>query len=494
MYTSGLSWFLWVAVIAIGLPTSLIILTEWRRSLMRRNSPLAAPVGLLRTYVLPVVAVLFLLLKVAVVPARDMPIRIVATVLVFLTLLLVLSGLSNTMFANAPQTSWRSRIPRIFVDVARMVLIILGLAVISRYIWGANVKGVFTAVGVSSVVIGLMLQHSVGQIVSGLFMLFEQPFRMGDWLDTSAARGRVVEVNWRAVHIESSTGVQITPNSVLAGTSFTNLSRLATAHTTVTTTFAATDSPDQVCATLTRIASNLPQRGDDVEPSTVPIGDHKYRTTIGLKSPGDDDAVQATFLRWAWYAARRDKLHLDGVADDYSTPKRLEAALDEVAAPAMRLSQSDQRALMPYARLIRYGTGELIQAPGEVPKTITVLVSGRVRLTVPAGDGSVTAVRSLDKGALLGVAAFTHQANLAYAHALDEVTLLQIEHDEIQRLLTDRPLLSREFGRLIDERRTEVQSVRSAAKKAIQAAGQVVTGQDALPSIAAPGGEGAESR
>ena len=164
------------------------------------------------------------------------------------------------------------------------------------------------------------------------------------------------------------------------------------------------------------------------------------------------------------------------------------------AAPAMRLSQSDQRALMPYARLIRYGTGELIQAPGEVPKTITVLVSGRVRLTVPAGDGSVTAVRSLDKGALLGVAAFTHQANLAYAHALDEVTLLQIEHDEIQRLLTDRPLLSREFGRLIDERRTEVQSVRSAAKKATQAAGQVVTGQDALPSIAAPGGQGAESR
>ena len=50
-----------------------------------------------------------------------------------------------------------------------------------------------------------------GQIVSGLFMLFEQPFRMGDWLDTAAARGRVVEVNWRAVHIESSTGVQITP-------------------------------------------------------------------------------------------------------------------------------------------------------------------------------------------------------------------------------------------------------------------------------------------
>ncbi|MCX8553847.1 mechanosensitive ion channel family protein [Mycolicibacterium mucogenicum] len=488
MYTAGPSWFLWVAVIAVGLPAALIVLTEWRRSLLRRRSPLAAPVGLLRTYVLPVVALLFLMLKVAIVPARDVPIRIVATVLVFLVLLLVLSGLSNAVFANAPETSWRSRIPRIFLDVARLVLIILGLAVISRYIWGSNVKGVFTAVGVSSVVIGLMLQHSVGQIVSGLFMLFEQPFRMGDWLDTAAARGRVVEVNWRAVHIESSTGVQITPNSVLAGTSFTNLSRLATSHTTITTTFAATDAPDQVCATLTRIATHLPQRGDDVEPSTVPIGDHKYRTTIGLKSPGDDDAVQATFLRWAWYAARRDKLHLDGVADDYSTPKRLAEALDEVAAPALRLSQADQQALVPYARLIRYGTGELIHAPGDIPKTATIIVSGHVRLTVPTADGSVAGVRSLDKGALLGVAAFTHQANLAYVHAVDEVTLLQIEHDEIQRLLTDRPQLSREFGRLIDERRSEAQAVRAAAKKAIRA------GQDIAPSVVAPGGQGAESR
>ncbi|MCT7366537.1 mechanosensitive ion channel domain-containing protein [Mycolicibacterium llatzerense] len=491
MYSSGASWFVWVAAIAIGLPVGLIVLTEWRRSLIRRHSPLAGPVGLLRTYVLPVIAVLLLMLKVAVVPARDVPIRIVATVLVFLVLLLVLSGLSNTVFANAPETSWRSRIPRIFLDVARMVLIILGLAVISRYIWGSNIKGVFTAVGVSSVVLGLMLQHSVGQIVSGLFMLFEQPFRMGDWLDTAAARGRVVEVNWRAVHIESGTGIQITPNSVLAGTSFTNLSRLATSHITITTTFAATDAPDQVCATLTRIAAALPNRGDTVEPATVPIGDHKYRTTIGLKSPGDDDAVQATFLRWAWYAARRDKLHLDGVGDDYSTDKRVEAALESVAAPALRLNKADQQAVAPYARLIRYGTGELIHTPGDIPATVSVIVSGHVRLAVATPDGSIAGVRTLDKGALLGVAAFTHQANLAYVNALDEVTLLQIEHDEIQRLLTDRPVLSREFGRLIDERRSEARATIKSAGKSDRA--KVIRDAGVAQLGTASGGQGFES-
>ena len=110
--------------------------------------------------------------------------------------------------------------PTIFLDVARFVLIALGLAVIFSYIWGANVGGLFTALGISTVVLGLALQNSVGQIISGLLLLFEQPFQLGDWLDTPTARGRVVEVNWRATHIDTGSGMQIMPNSVLAGASF----------------------------------------------------------------------------------------------------------------------------------------------------------------------------------------------------------------------------------------------------------------------------------
>ena len=131
------------------------------------------------------------------------------------------------------------------------MLIAVGLAMIFSVIWGANVGGLFTALGISSIVLGLALQNSVGQIISGLLMLFEQPFQLGDWLDTPAARGRVVELNWRAVHIDTGSGLEITPNSVLAGASFTNLSRPPGAHKiTVDSTFAASDSPDGVCALL----------------------------------------------------------------------------------------------------------------------------------------------------------------------------------------------------------------------------------------------------
>ena len=78
---------------------------------------------------------------------------------------------------------------------------------------GANLGGLITAVGVGSIVIGLAVQNAVGPVISGLLLLFEQPFGIGDWLDTKFGKGRVVEVNWRAVHIDTENGIRVIPNA-----------------------------------------------------------------------------------------------------------------------------------------------------------------------------------------------------------------------------------------------------------------------------------------
>jgi small-conductance mechanosensitive channel len=448
------SWFYWALGIAIGLPVGLIVLTELHEALARRSNHLARPVQLARNYLLPLGALLLLLVKATQLQSEDTSVQVLATVFGFLVLVLVLSGLNASVFHGAPQGSWRDRIPAIFVDVARFVLIGLGLALILSYIWGVRVAGVFTALGVTSVVIGLMLQNSVGQIVSGLFMLFEQPFRIGDWLDTPTARGRIVEANWRSVHIETGKGLQITPNSVLAGTSFTNLSRPPGAHKlSITTTFSAVDPPDRVCAMLTRLARALPQAKSDVAPTSVALGNGEYRTTIGLKSPADDGGAQATFLRWIWYASRRERLHLDGADDDFSTPARVDKAMRTVVAAALRLSHTDHQSLVLHARMVRYGADEVVQYAGEVPTGMTFLITGSVRLTTTGEDGSVVPLDALDEGSYLGLTALTRQPNIAGAYALEEVTALEIDREHIEDLVMRKPLLLQEFGRILEERR-----------------------------------------
>lgn len=449
-------WFFWAVGVSVGLPVTLVILTEVRNALARRGSALTRAVSLLRNYILPLGALLLLLTKANDVDADATPVRIIATVFGFVILVLLLSGFNATLFQGAPEGSWRKRIPSIFLDVARFAVIAVGLALIFSYVWGANVGGLFTALGITSIVLGLALQNSVGQIVSGLLLLFEQPFQLGDWLDTPSARGRVIEVNWRATHIDTGSGMQIMPNSVLAGASFTNQSRPAGDHSiSVVSVFALEDAPDEVCAMLTRVAANLPQLRPGARPKAVAMGGLQYKTTIPLRTPADDGSARATFLRWIWYAARRADLHLDEAEDDFATPDRIAGSL-HVVASTLRLTEDEFGELLPYLRLTRYGAEETLQFSGQVPDRMTFIVKGLVRLTAVRPDGSIVTVRTAEPGDFLGQTALTREPVSAGAHALDEVTVLQIGRTHVEELVARKPLLLQEIGRAIEERRSAV--------------------------------------
>lgn len=456
-------WFYWAVGVAIGFPILLVALTELQNALRRRRSSLARPVHLLRTYILPLGALLILLVQAMQVSGEATPVRIVATVFGFVVLVLLLSGLNATLFQGAPEGSWRKRIPSIFLDVARFALIAIGVGLILAYIWGAHVGGLFTALGVSSIVLGLILQNSVGQIISGLLVLFEQPFQLGDWIQTPTARGRVVEVNWRATHIDTGSGLQIMPNSVLAAASFTNFSRPPGAHSlSVTTTFSVDDPPDDVIAMLNRVASMLPQLRPDAAPSSVHAGGLQYSTGIPLRTPADDFATKSMFLRWIWYASRRAGLHLDEAEDEFATPERIEESL-RIVAPTLRLNQADQEHLLPHVCLARYGTDEYIQFAGQVPKRMTFVVNGRVRLVASGDEGSLIPVRTLEGGDFLGQTALTREPVAASAYALEEVTVLQVEREHIEQLVERKPLLLQDIGHAIEERRANVRRALAAA-------------------------------
>jgi small-conductance mechanosensitive channel len=456
-------WFYWAVGVAVGFPVCLVLLTELHNALHRRGSFMARPVHLVRNYILPLGALLILLVGAMQISGETTTVRVVATVFGFVVLVLLLSGTNATLFQGAPEGSWRKRIPSIFLDVARFALIAVGVGLILAYIWGAHIGGLFTALGVSSIVLGLTLQNSVGQIISGLLVLFEQPFQLGDWIQTPTARGRVVEVNWRATHHDTGSGLLIMPNSVLAAASFTNFSRPPGTHSlSVTTVFTVDDPPDDVIAMLNRVAAALSQLRKDATPSSVHLGGLQYSTAIPLRTPADDSAAKATFLRWVWYASRRAGLHLDEAEDEFETPERLVASLRTIA-PTLRLTQAEQEELLPHASLARYGTDEYVQLAGQVPKRMTFIVNGHVQLIVTGEDGAVVPVRTLEEGDFLGSTTLTREPVGTTAYAIEEVTVLQIDRLYVQELVGRKPMLLQDIGRTIDERRATIRRALAAA-------------------------------
>jgi small-conductance mechanosensitive channel/CRP-like cAMP-binding protein len=452
-------WFIWALCVVLGLPVLLVLLTELHGGLQRRGNALAAPVLLLRNWVLPAGALILLLTEASDIAQTNVFVRIVTTFFGFMLLLLVLSGLNVVLFNQAAAGSWRQRLPSIFVDILRLVLIVTGLALIFAYVWNADVAGLFTALGVTTVVLGFALQHAVGSTLSGLLLLFEQPFRLGDWLQVGTVRGRIVEVNWRAVHLDHGGGVQIIPNASLAAAAFTNLSRPSDSHTEeITVTFDVVDAPDRVVALLERVATALPNRLPGVPPSAMMVGPGSYVTTIAVPDPAHGGPASGTFRRWIWYAAQRAGLHLDGAAHQEPTTETrrsaTEAVMHHFGVPAQEAEE-----IVAAARIEQYGAGETILAPGAIPDELLIILDGAVVLRAPTADGALARVADLHPPEYLGQAVLTRQPVRAGGWAGSEVTALAVPLSVMDELVRRRPEVAVDISRTIDHRRERVLDV-----------------------------------
>lgn len=454
-FADGWGW--WVIALAVGVPALLVVLTELIGFLSRRQHPLAGPLTLMRNWVVPVGALFALLAFAIQSPADAVWVRVVATVFGFLVILLVLSSFNVALFANARVGTWRQRIPTIFVEIARLILVVVGLAILFSWVWGADVGGLFAALGVGSLVIGLALQNAVGGVISGLLLLFEQPFKIGDWLDTGGVKGRVVEVNWRAVHIETGGGIQIVPNATLSGASFTNMSEPAGPYwATASLKFSTDDPPHEVMSLLVELADGLPMRAVGERASVEYSGAAAYTVSVPVTAPPDAPQAMTVYLSWLWYAARRRGLALDGDATDpVADPARLAQALDAVG-PTLHLRDEDREGVLEGARLERYGVAEVVLPSGVVPDEVRIIVSGRASLRVEIGDARID-VGVSEPGELIGQSALTRERTRVVTTASEILTVLVLPLAVVDDLVRVRPRLAAEIGASLELKRSQAE-------------------------------------
>ncbi|WP_439563993.1 mechanosensitive ion channel domain-containing protein [Microcella sp.] len=448
------SWFWPSIAVIVGLPIVLLVLGELQESLAQRGSPATRVVRLLRNYVAPVAALLVLVAQAEGAQVDASWSRIVATVLGFLVIIVLINGLNVALFTTARKGSWRERLPSIFVDVGRFLLITVSIAILFSWVWGADIGGLFTALGIGSIVIGLALQNAVGSVLSGLLLLFEQPFELGDHLQMGDVRGRVIEVNWRSVHIRTIGGVVIVPNSELAGASFANLSRKEGPYSACAMVqFATEDPPESVIRVMTQVAADLPMIVEGAQPSADAFAAGQYEITIPVASPSEEYGALSEFRRRLWYAARRAGLKLDrDYYVDYDTVERRRAMLVRFCA-ALYCAPDELQQYVDRVRIERYVAGEKLQHIGEVPDGIRLIDAGVAHMVVEAAGGARVPVTELTRDEIVGLTSLTRQGINAAVHAVTEMTVLAVPVDVLDRLVASRPELARDFGREIDNRR-----------------------------------------
>ena len=175
-------------------------------------------------------------------------------------MLAALGAINTVVFEQASQGSWQSRVPKLLRDLVRLLLVATAGALVFSFVWGRELSGALAALGVTSIVVGLALQEPLGNLFSGLMLLMERPFEVGDNVEVAGASGVVKEINWRSAHIKSARGVvQIVPNSTLNKEIINNYSRPRPVRMEeIEVAFSYDDPPNLVRDGLLEVARNTP--------------------------------------------------------------------------------------------------------------------------------------------------------------------------------------------------------------------------------------------
>ena len=147
--------------------------------------------------------------------------------------------------------------------VARLFIIAFAL-VIALGTCGINIAPLVAMLGVAGVGVGLAMQGVLGNLVSGLLIIFTKPFRVGEYVEIIGCTGQVSTIDmFTTVLVHPDRSRVVIPNRKIVGEVLHNYGNIRQQHIVVGVSY-STNLPaaiaviNQVLASNTRVLKDVP--------------------------------------------------------------------------------------------------------------------------------------------------------------------------------------------------------------------------------------------
>ena len=236
------------------------------------------------------------------------------------------------------------------------------LLFIVLHLLGVKITALLGAAGIVGIAIGFASQTSMSNLISGLFMISEKPFEIGDVIKMGSTVGIVLSIDLLSVKIKTFDNQYIRiPNEKLLGSELTNITRFPIRRMDINLGVAYKTDIDHLKSVLREIAVANPYCLDEPEPLIVfsNFGDSALEFLFGIwfyktdylslknsimqeiKERFEHEGIEIPFPHLSLYSGSvTDPMPIRIVNDPLSAREAREAS----KKPVRKTSASDRRA------------------------------------------------------------------------------------------------------------------------------------------------------
>ncbi|MCA1950665.1 MAG: mechanosensitive ion channel family protein [Treponema sp.] len=185
----------------------------------------------------------------------------IAIVLVLLVFSIVRRVVGKMISTAVPE-------PRVFVikKVIRYTGYVVAVMTLFNAL-GVDLSALLGAAGIAGIAVGFAAQTSVSNVISGLFLISEKPFQLGDVIQVGDVSGVVQSIDFLSIKIQTFDNRYIRiPNETLIKTNLTNITRFPIRRLDVWVTVGYKSDLERVRSILLDVAAKNPYVLDNPEP------------------------------------------------------------------------------------------------------------------------------------------------------------------------------------------------------------------------------------
>lgn len=375
---------------------------------------------------------------------------------------------------------------------------------IAYFIWvmvllyqaGLNLGEIVTTSAVATAVLAFAMQDTLGNILGGLALQWDHSLKRGDWIRIDNLEGRIIDIRWRAVLIETRNWETIViPNGMVMKSHFKVLGERTGEPVQwrrwVWFNVDYSVPPIQVTETVEGaiITAKIPNVASQPAPNCLMMEYEesfaRYALRYWLTDLAQDDPTDSMIRQHIFDALRRggispaipsQHLHVTKEGEKFEKRQHLHeierriACLSEIDLFST-LTGTEMHELAEHAEFCPFSKGDLITGQGEIDHWFYIVASGQVKICFQRENEPMKEILKLDKGSFFGERGLmTGEPRTASVIAESEVECYRLNKQSFTHVLESRPALVEDISRVLTSRLGALERARQELEKESRAA------------------------